>query len=215
MKSVHLLTMPTLCCVLFLFLCSEIHGQRPSSPLEITEVDLFGTKDWNSTGASILGLMLGMNRQDCFKVILKWNGHLDDAAGQRCIKARSCYVSRWDGYTGMSIDFDDNDDLEKIRIEACRFEVTRGDSISWIARNFLGETSRFVRLYSEDLTDAENLRAQILGHPSSVKRSNIQTIDYAHNEYWYGRLGLVVILDVDNNRRTEKLVLEFIRPHVN
>jgi len=219
MNRRHSLIAIALCFIPFLSLFCESHAQGSSSLLEITEVDLFDSKDWNSTQISILGLMLGMSRPDCFKAIQKWDLHLDDSAGEGCLKAQSCYVSKWAEYSGVSIGFDDNDHLEKIRIEAYQLDAPKGNSISWIARHFHGETSRFVSLYSENLTDAENLRARILGLSTFKGGGKIQMGGPTHNEYWYGRFGLVVIVDVDENygwrnaRRTRRLELEFIRPH--
>jgi hypothetical protein len=190
--------------------------------LEITQVDLLSSKNWDSTQISIMGVRLGMSRQETFKAIQQWEAHLDDAAGQGCLKEHSCDVYKRDRYAGVSLVFNDDETVYKIRIDAYQKDATKGDSVPWIARSFRGETSRLVSLYSESPNDADNLRARLLGQPNSYtvgkfqRRRRKPTGDPVHYEYWYGRLGLLVMVNVTLdyfNSETEKLTMEFIQPH--
>jgi len=202
--------------------CREAETRMPPSPLELTQVDLFGSKNWDSTRISIMGVMLGMSRQETFKVIQQWEAQLDDAAGQGCLREYSCDVYKRDRYAGVSIVFNDDETVHKIRIDAYQRDATKGDSVPWVARSFRGETSRLVSLYSEAPNDADNLRARLLGQPTSYtvgkfqqgRRRPIGTP--VHYEYWYGRLGLLVIVEVNSvgyfNSSPEKLTMEFVQP---
>jgi len=213
----------TLSLVPLLALYCEAETQNPPSPLEITQVDLLGSKNWDSTRISIMGVRLGMSRQETFKVIQQWEAHLDDAAGQGCLKEYSCDVYKWDRYAGVSIVFNDDEIVNKIRIDAYRRDAPKGDSFPWIGRNFHGETSRLVSLYSESSSDADNLRARLLGPPNSFTVGKFQQHrpkppgDPVHYEYWYGRLGLLFMVNVNLdyfNSETEKLTMEFVQPHM-
>jgi hypothetical protein len=195
---------------------------RIQSPIEITQVDLFGMKNWNSMQVSILGFRLGMTRQDTLMVALKTGLRFDDDLGQACLKEKACNVFEGGRYNGVSLIYGEGEVLEKIQIEAQRRNASRQERSSWAVSKFQGATRQFVESYSD------NLRNQILGSsdamragkmtPPSVRGSNPSGLmPPAHREYQYSRLGLTLYLDLHDqtlstDQAIEKLTIEFMRP---
>ena len=206
-----------------MFFSSHLNGQAPQNvPLEITHVDLFALKNWNSRQVSISGFMLGMSRMDVFRIIPK-QLRLDDAAGQGCLKEKACNALSSGRYVGLSLFFGENNDaLEKITIEAPSSEMPKDDRSAWLVNEFHGETQQFFNTHSEDVWDV--LRARLFGSADSYwvgtredksrKRSLFDPRRQysATRGYEYRRLGLIVRQEYHQSIPLFELAVDFVSP---
>jgi hypothetical protein len=212
------------------FIASSLKAQTSQSlaqtPLEITKIDLFGCKGWESTQVSVRGFMLGMARKEAANTAQSEALILDDDLGQACLKEKTCNVLSNGKYIGVSLVFNAEDVVETIIIEAYRRNASREERSVWLSGMFLGNTRQLAADYSD------NSRLRILGHadiyevttpeePSVwrrlMRRSREAPIQL---KYQYSRLGLVVRADMSDgilypvpvSGKPEFLTFEFIRP---
>jgi len=208
---------------------SPLQGQstQPAHPIEITGVDLFSLKNWNSMQVEVLGVRLGLGRKDTLKAVQAASATLDDNSGQGCLKEKTCNVHRAGKYVGVVVTFDDGDILRKITIEGPNRNTSREEQASMLAAKFSGKTLQLARSYSD------NLRLQILGPADSLqtsieqsrsrirlKMSDVPSPQRLRREHRYSRLGLIVVTetveDPAPNLQTpsvQKLAFEFVPPH--
>ncbi len=193
------------------------------SPLEITQLDLFSIRNWNSTQVSVFGLMLGMTRRETLVVTQKTGLRLDDDLGQGCLNEKTCSVLEGGRYNGVSLIYDDSEILEKIRIEAQIRHVSKEERSGWVVGRFQGETRRLFESYSD------SVRSQILGpidamwagkmkpFPAWDPHSADGTLPAHRRGYQYKKHGLILYADLhephpQDENDIEKLTIEFVRP---
>ncbi len=202
-------------------------AQPPQSqtrpPFEITQVDLFSLKNWNSTQVSVLGLMLEMTRREALMVAVKNRLRLDDDLGQGCLKEKTCNVLEGGRYNGLSLVYGENELVERIRIEAHIRHTSREERSSWLVSRFQGETRRLFESYSD------SVRNQILGPIDSMWVGKMKPLSAwdtrsyglelpAHRRgYQYGKQGLILYADLhepnpQSDDDVEKLTIEFVPP---
>jgi hypothetical protein len=209
------------------FFSDSTAAQSPQAParppLEITQVDLFSLKNWNSMQVSVLGLMLGMTRRETFMVALKNGLRLDDDLGHGCVKEQICNVLEGGRYNGVSLIYGENDVLEKIRIEAHLRHTSSEERSSSLVSRFRGETRRLFESYSD------SVRNQILGpidkmwvgrmkpFPAWDPRSAGGKLSASRRGYQYKKHGLILQVDLhepypQDDNDIEKLTIEFVPP---
>ena len=209
------------------FFSDSTAAQSPQAParppLEITQVDLFSLKNWNSMQVSVLGLMLGMTRRETSMVALKNGLRLDDDLGHGCVKEQICNVLEGGRYNGVSLIYGENDVLGKIRIEAHLRHTSSEERSSSLVSRFRGETRRLFESYSD------SVRNQILGPIDKMwvgKMERFSAWDerssglplLAHRRgYQYRRYGLILYVDLHepahgSDSDVEKLTIEFVPP---
>ena len=196
---------------------------QAQSPLEITQIDLFSVKKWNSMQVSVLGLMLGMTRRETLMVALKAGLRLDDDLGQGCLKEKTCNVVEGDKYNGMSLIYGEDEILEKIRIEARIRHVSKEERSGRLVSRFQGDTRRLFESYSD------SVRNQVLGpidamwvgkmkrFPDWDPRSAGPHPLFHRRGYQYKKHGLILYVDLhepdpQSDDDIEKLTLEFVPP---
>ncbi len=203
-------------------------------PFEITQVDLFSIKNWNSTQVSILGIRLGMSRREIHMLVSKAGLRLDGDLAQGCLQERPCNVFEGNGDKGMNLIFGGTGVLEKIRIEAQRRNASRQERSKWLVSKFQGATRQFVESYSDSrriqtlgLSDAmraeemtpysawDTSSSEFVRNMGGILAKNIRPI---HQEYEYCRLGLILHVDFhDQDSSTDafvdRLMIEFMRPN--
>jgi hypothetical protein len=180
--------------------CSRmaVIGPRPAEQqvtrrVELTQSDLFATKNWNSRDISVLGFYLGMTRQEAQdnarKQALRIAVDSTHAPRRHNKKqARDCDIlNGQDRYVGLSIHFDTEDRISRIVIEreppAADPSVRRAD----VARRFKGSSHALFFAY----TDA--LRVKLLG-PESNRVLPTDRRETAAR-FSYSRLGVTVGAD--------------------
>jgi hypothetical protein len=213
-----------------LFIVYSLKAQTSQSqaqtPLEITKIDLFGLKGWESTQVSVRDFQLGMSRKKAAHTAQSEELILDDDLGQACLKEKTCHVLNNGKYIGVSLVFNAEDVVEMIVIEAYRRNASREERSVSLSGMFLGNTRQLAADYSD------NSRLRILGNadiyevttpeePSVwrrlMRRSREAPIQL---KYQYSRLGLVVRADlkggtlhaVPASGKPEFLTFEFVRP---
>jgi len=209
------------------FFSASTAAQSPQdqaqSPLEITQVDLFSIKNWNSMQVSVVGLVLGMTRQETLMIAMKIGLRLDDDLGQGCLKERTCNVFEGGKYNGVSLIYGESETVEKIRIEAHRRHASKEERSGWLVSRFQGATRRFVESYSD------SVRNQVLGPIDAMWVGKMKPFPAwdahsmglelpAHRRgYQYRRLGLILYVDLQepypqSDDDIEKLTIEFVPP---
>ena len=161
--------------------CSQLLARS----LEITQVDLFGLKGWNSVQVSVEGLRFGMNLGGAAAALSKRGLRLfDDASRLPCTAtSRTCYVARQatDGGT-VDVALENGGRIAAIYVGMPEDPATLPQTI---AGRFKGMTRRFFFHYSDEL------RLSLLGRPDSVAKSPTTNAIQAQR-YIFDRLGLVV-----------------------
>ncbi len=191
--------------------------------LEITQVDLFGTKGWDSGQVSVLGFSLGMGRREALLTAQQDGMRLDDDHGQGCLTAKTCSVIEEGNFKGVSLYFGETDIVEKIGIEVRFRNVSREERSASVANRFSGATRRFVESYSD------NLRIRTLGRTDVIRAGKMNTPGWvrgtsenvpslpAQFEYLYNSLGLILHVDLHDptlmtDATVDRLTIEFVRP---
>jgi hypothetical protein len=224
-KCVALLALPPAVAMGFLspLTTAQSMPAQTRPPLEITQVDLFSLKNWNSTRVSVLGLMLGMTRRETLMVAQKEGLRLDDDLGQGCLTDKTCNVLVGGRYNGVSLIYGENELVERIRVEAHLRHTSRDERSGWIVSRFQGETRRLFESYSD------SVRNQILGPIDKMwvgKMERFSAWDerssglplLAHRRgYQYRRCGLILYVDLHepalgSDNDVEKLTIEFVPP---
>lgn len=108
-----------------------ITAVNPATPLEMTALDLASVKVWKSNSVSALGFMLGMNRKDVYKTAQQQSLDLDDERGQACLNAKSCNVFSRGRDLGLTLSFNDEDVVDKVRIMLFSRSVPKEDQSGW------------------------------------------------------------------------------------
>lgn len=192
-------------------------------PLEITQVDLFGLKKWNSTQVSVLGLRLGMTRRETLMIAQKEGLRLDDDLGQGCLNEMTCNVIKGGRYSGVSLIYGENELMERIRVEAHLRHTSREERSDSVVGMFRGETRRLFESYSD------SVRSQVLGpidamwigkmKPYSAwdPHSDGLPLPAYRRGYEYRRHGLILSVDLHepalgSDSDLEKLTIEFVPP---
>lgn len=154
LRTVWLLTVGIACC-----LPSGGAGLAQNTPaaIEITQVDLFTLKEWDSGQVAFSGFRLGMKRNEAFRNAQARELALDDDFGQGCLKAPTCYLLQSGRYIGLSMSFGIQDSIQRIRIETPSSDGSKKDRESWMVRKLRGQTSELFENYSD------SLRARLLG----------------------------------------------------
>jgi hypothetical protein len=134
-----------------------ITAVNPATPLEMTSLDLASVKVWNSNLVSALGFMLGMNRKDVYKIAQQQSLDLEDELGQACLNGKSCSVFSRGRDLGLTLSFNGEDVVDKVRITLFSRSVPKEDQSEWLARKFRGETYKLAADYSD------NQRIRVLG----------------------------------------------------
>lgn len=167
--------------VIFWVACTALSA----GTLDITQVDLFSLKGWDSNRVSVDGLRLRMNLTNASQTLSTGGLALfDSAARTTCgVTSLSCYVASraTDGGT-VIISLSGDARVASIYVGVPEDPATLP---STIAGRFKGMTRRFFFHYSDEL------RLKLLGPPDRVKKS--PTTDAMQGQmYYYDRLGLIV-----------------------
>jgi hypothetical protein len=130
---------------------------RQSKILELSAIDLFSLRTWNTNQISILGLRLGMGREEVRSTLHKIGAFIDEKEPGACLDL-GCSVFR-SGYidTAVSVRFDTNDKVRTITITPWPPGTPVPPPGELITKKLIGETSRLINQYDE------KLRVKLLG----------------------------------------------------
>lgn len=169
-----------------------ITAVNPATPLEMTSLDLASVKVWNSNLVSALGFMLGMNRKDVYKIAQQQSLDLDDELGQACLNGKSCSVFSRGRDLGLTLSFNDEGVVDKVRIMLFSRSVPKEDQSEWLARKFRGETYKLAADYS----DNQRIRVLGLADVEQAGRLSRTYSTFLSHEYQYRRRGLILHVDL-------------------
>jgi len=167
-------------------------AQNAQSSVEITQVDLFSLKGWDSGQVTFLGFRLGMRRNEAFRNAQNRELTMDDDSGQGCLKAATCHLLHSGGYIGLSFSFGIQDTIQRIRIEMPSSYASKEQREAWLAAKIPGKTGELFEKYSD------NMRARLLGvadaswfDAPTTGRSPF-SLQSAKQEYQYYSKGLIL-----------------------
>jgi hypothetical protein len=204
--------------IVFIFssisVCSSVLGASNETPhpLELTQVDLFKFNEWKSSDVSVVGLMLGMTRQEMVRVEEKRGYKILDPLSRRECGADVCDVfSRSERPLGVSIVYGENNKLQRITVDSFRPYLEEGGR-NWsqdiISLKFLGETDRLVNHCSEPL------RRRLLGREDKKDQKNETPFIYV--ALTYDRRGIVLRYTIDSRNQSKgpfDVSIDFIEGH--
>ncbi len=161
--------------------------------LELTDVDLFALKDWDSSQVSVLGVKLGMRRNEAVLAArlrgMKIINISPPDAGKDCIQQR-CGIYGLDGHTGVHIVFGDDGRLQEMQMDL--FAADAGGGL-WITKQLKGASRELAMHYSD------SLRSRLLGREDEYcvvypmgPKPLVQSYSYT---YSYNRRGLAFYVD--------------------
>lgn len=181
-------------------LASWSHAASSDQAIELTDRDLFGTRDWEHKELLINGFKLGLNKTDVLQVantnhlVLRTLSprNVGETNGPCRQDESSCSVYEDDGpWVGMKLFFDTASRLEKINVSVPVDAIPEVKRVN-VARKFKGQTYQFFNHYSD------GLRSRILG-PTEAKRLPVKggSTIFSNLEYDYSRSGLIVRVTID------------------
>ncbi len=205
------------------YTAAQTSQDRGGVRLEMTQVDLFGMKGWDSRQVSVLGFRLGMGRRDALLTAQQDEMRLDDDHGQGCLTAKTCSVIEEGKFNGIDLYFGESDIVEKIGIEIRFRNVSKEERSASVSNRFTGATHRFVESYSD------NLRIRTFGRTDAIRAGKMNTPGWvrgtstgfpsspAQFEYLYSSLGLILHVDLHDptfgtDPTVDRLTIEFVRP---
>ncbi len=169
--------------------------QKPAGAIEMTKADLFSIKGWDSMKIRILGVSLGMTREESRARIEALGFRLtgQDLSGKVC-RSDECDVCNskllW---TGIGIGYDHSDRVASISIDRIPEDADDAVRKTAIARRFIGKTWMFFNDYSSAL------RERLFGKESSIQADP----GYPDvKRYKYDRLGMELL--INGHRGPEK-----------
>jgi len=169
--------------------------QNAQPAIEITQVDLFSLKGWDSSQVAFFDFRLGMRRNEAFRNAQNQELTMDDDSGQGCLKAASCHVLKSGGYIGLSLSFGVSDSIQRITIVMPSSSGSKGEKEDWVVTKLRGQTRELFENYSD------SLRARLLGiananwfdAPRGMPPYDGHTIDgHTIQEYQYYSKGLIL-----------------------
>jgi hypothetical protein len=170
---------------------SSIGAETPQSPIEITQVDLFSLRGWDSSQVTFLGFRLGMERNEAFRNAQNRGLTIDDDSGQGCLRAATCNLLKSGRYIGLSLSFGVRDSIRRIRVETPPTNASKEEKESWLITNMPGQT----RELFEDYSDV--LRARLLGVANAnwfdaPRGITLPGDEHANQEFQYYSKGLIL-----------------------
>lgn len=198
-------------CALLLVIYGLVCVGLFAATLNITHVDLFSMKDWNSKEVSVEGMRLGMNLGSAISTLSQRGLRLfDDATRLPCTaKSHTCYVARrpTDGGT-VDVALQNGGSIAAINIGIPEDPATLPQTI---AGRFKGATRELFFHYTD------KLREELLGAADQTKRGE-QTRFMRFATYSYCRLGVRFYTEQLTVRRSstpssvELMSVEFFLP---
>lgn len=185
----HLRVCPMLLAAILVLFCTRVSART----FDMSQIDLFSLKGWNSTQVSVYGLRLGMTLDEATAALSGSGFALSDVASRTsCGRAsRFCEVdlsnkATEDG-TDVEIQLGNGGRIEMIDIGSPLINPMGSprNPASITAKSFKGMTRRFFFHYSN------KLRLKLLGPPDRVEKSPVTDALQAQR-YSYDRLGLIV-----------------------
>jgi len=189
---------------------SQIQGAHDSGShvIEITATDLFLDHNWNSTKVSVLGIRLGMTREEALEQLRYYKFHLEDSdpGPQKICRQAMCDVHNSLGvYSAMVVFFDPSNHVVEIHVE--RIPADAGVSVrkAAITNRFKGSTYSLFNNYSTAL------RKRLLGLESAVD-SDPTYPDI--KSYKYERLGVKLTITANRygGEKESDLSVAFMSP---
>jgi hypothetical protein len=200
-----------------LFLVSYAASAHGDGAIELTNVDLFGSPNWQQSTISVDGFTLGITREQAFAIAKTRNLALRPNLPMRTAEERkgpcrqqSCAVSKADGnWIGVDLFFD-AERVTKIKVSVPVEAYPDVKKVN-IAREFKGLTHQFFNKYSE------SLRAKILGPAEGKETHDLLSsgpdYSYKHIEYDYLSSGIIVHVTVSKeNPEPFDLEVDFVSP---
>jgi hypothetical protein len=187
---------------------SQTLQKSASVALELTEVDLFSRAGWDSRGVSILGIRLGMTRDEARSHLQSLGYRLldSDPSPRTTCRSERCEVcNSQDLCPGIALSFGPIDRIVSIDIERIPADAIPSVKRVAITRRFKGKTYSFFNDYSSAL------RRRLLGRESSIKSDpKYQEI----KTYRYDRLGVIVWMNPSRfgPEKESDLVVTFTLP---
>ena len=180
------------CILISLFCFHNVEGQENiSQRSEITMIDLFENKDWNSTNVEIMGFYLGMSLHDATLHAQELGVSLinpDLRNFQQCSHGicELCYSNHV--CPGVTFDFGKGDNVLSIEITRIPEDASPSVRKAAITQKFKGNTYELFNNYSN------NLRHKLLGEENS--RESVQR-DPRFIKYKYDHRGVILMIVTD------------------
>ena len=176
-------------------------SQDAQSSIEITQVDLFSIKEWDSAHVAFLGFRLGMERREAFRNAQNGGLTMDDDSGQGCLKAETCHLLDFGKYIGLALTFGIRDTIQRIRVEMPSSNPSKEEMENWLVKKMPGQTREFFENYSD------SLRARLLGIANAnwfdAPRAEAWPNEHANQEYQYYSKGLILHIRSKTTRPSE------------
>jgi hypothetical protein len=183
-------------------------AERKYPTIELSEVDLFSSKNWSSSQISVWGLRLGMSRADANEEISRHNLRLRQSGLQYeplpCADSRVCETVNSKGdYVGPTITFDPHHSILEIIIEPVPPYAFHPLKTSSLTLHLKGKMFDF---FNKPYSDEE--RIALFGHETKVENVKGQLDDKVKDsEYIYQHFGATVTVSPRNSvDRTLELV---------
>lgn len=197
----------TVSCTLGLFQPWSVK-QSDSKAIELTKADLFSLTGWDSKSVSVLGIRIGMTREQARASLQSYQYGLRDSSTPQTNNCQSERCQIYDArslFVGVAVDFDGSSRVSGITVERIPQDATAAVRKIAITKQFHGRTYAFFYNYST------TLREKLLGHEYSVssdeKYPEIKT-------YKYARLGLIVTINPSRfgPEKESDIYVTFVQP---
>lgn len=178
--AVHVVWQPTNC------------WSRDAEGIELTRTDLFSVHGWRSTDVSVLGLHLGMTRE---QAVANARAHglrvADQGVGGPCRRS-VCAVLRNHTWVGITLNFDARGVVTQVEVGTAPYFADPAVRAMSVTHKFKGATRELFEHYSEAL------RVNLLGRGRLVKTTRAPATGAVTSLlYSYPRRGVLLELLVD------------------
>ena len=180
-----------------------VTGAEPR--IEMTAVDLFSQRDWNSSRAEVWGLHLGMTRAEAIAAagqrrLKLLSGELQGRVAPLCTSGSHCAVFTLGNVgTSMTLEFSVADELVEIGIYGTLPTSLPQVRAAAAARQFKGSTFAF---FNEPYSEA--VRQGLFGPESSSEDDGTRLT--------YAARGLVILLDEQTGGRLALQGVRLVQP---
>ena len=169
------------------------HSAKAETQLELTQADVFATRNWSSEAISVLGFRLGMKRAEAIENARK--NRLDLIASTLADTApcatTACDVCEKNACVGVGLNFGNDDRIEAIHVMRPLRESAQDIRAASITRHFKGQTYSLFHSYSDEL------RLRLFGHEAD----RIEDRKVRATKYLYPQFGMEVSVNLSANKR--------------
>ena len=189
-----------------------VASDKPTHSLEITEVDLFSSRQWTSLDISVGGFTLGMTKEDVNRLAAQKAYKIFDTLGrkQECEQNRCDVYSQGSRPLGVSLVYGEDAKLREIEIDSFQMYSESGEP-DWakdvMALKLHGDTDRLVNHFSEELCH------KLLGNETRKEENGNSRVSTASATYENRGIVIHYAIDLRGKQRSFfDLELSLIQP---